>query len=71
MSLILRLAVLISPLMVALGGCTSPAATSSTAPGATGQTVVPGNNSTVAGDKAATIDTKTGQTSTGASGGGR
>lgn len=38
-------------------------------PGATGRTVVPGSNSTVAGDRAGTVDTKTGQV--GMSGGGK
>lgn len=36
-----------------------------TVPGATGRTVVPGSNSTVAGDRAGTIETKTGQTGMG------
>src|ERR1700677_4925047 len=34
-------------------------------PGATGNAVVPGTNSTVAGDRAATVGTKTGTSSTG------
>jgi hypothetical protein len=38
----------------------APAAHSSNTPGATGKTVVPGSNSTVAGDKSATSETKTG-----------
>ncbi len=71
----LRFSIFASVLMVPLGGCmssnnTPPAAATSRAPGATGQAVVPGNNSTVSGDKPGTSDTKTGQTSTGASGGG-
>ena len=36
-----------------------------TKPGATGKTVVPGTNSTVAGDSKATAETKTGGTSGG------
>lgn len=37
-------------------------------PGATGRTVVPGSNSTIAKDKPATADTKTGTTGSGAGG---
>jgi hypothetical protein len=43
----------------------SAAAESKTAPGATGRTVVPGSNSTVAGDQSGTSAAKTGQTNTG------
>lgn len=46
------------------------AATNSKTPGATGSTVVPGSNSTISGDKAATADAKTGGTNTGSGGGG-
>jgi hypothetical protein len=47
----------------------SSAGVNTNTPGATGTTVVPGSNSTVAGDKAATADAKTGGTNTGAGGG--
>jgi len=40
----------------------APMAKDSTVPGATGQAVVPGSNSTVAGDKTGTAAAKTGQT---------
>lgn len=40
-------------------------------PGGTGTTVVPGSNSTVAGDRTATADAKTGSNGTGSSGGGK
>jgi hypothetical protein len=43
----------------------SAAAKNNTAPGATGRTVVPGSNSTVAGDQSGTSAAKTGQTNTG------
>ena len=43
-------------------------ATSSTTPGATGKTVVPGSNSTVAGDRSGTAETKTGGVAGGAGG---
>jgi hypothetical protein len=42
------------------GGSYGGPATSSSKTGATGQTVVPGNNSTVAGDTSGTAKTKTG-----------
>ena len=50
---------------------TNPAAMNSHTPGATGTTVVPGSKSTVASDKPATTNTKTGGTSTGSGGGGK
>ena len=53
------------------GGNQPAAAKNLNTPGATGKTVVPGNKSTVAGDKNSTVDAKTGQTNTGGSGGGR
>jgi hypothetical protein len=59
-------------IVLALAACQSstPSASSPYVPGATGQTMVPGTNSSVASDAPATRDTQTGQSSTGASGGG-
>jgi hypothetical protein len=49
---------------------TSSAAQNPNVPGATGRTIVPGDRSTIASDKPATVENKTGAVSTGANGGG-
>ena len=48
----------------AMPAVSSAAAVNSATPGGTGKTVVPGSNSSVAGDRAGTAATKTGTTST-------
>jgi hypothetical protein len=48
----------------------SSAAQNPNTPGATGRTIVPGDRSTIAADRPATAETKTGVVSTGSAGGG-